>query len=647
MRTASVTEAASEWACGTCASAQATQGFCDSCGASVESVSVVTSLTPGARFLVASETIELLRPEIRGGWSARSESGRYYLVSEWPAGATTSAAPTPRAVDGSRGAFIGPSAPQDDLAMATDTAAGTSVSSPDSLSADAPVPTGEDSDNGNSASVAAADADGISPLEPVDANPPSVTAGDTDPVVLVAGRSSGHVSDIVDFLTRVSHPSLPRSHLAGRHPDLGVLLLFIEYDPDSVWLTSTQLSPSAACRLGGQLAQLASHCHAAGFVLASVRPEVVRWSALSGRSTVVQFEGLGLVGEPVIPQTWGLATAPEVSLGQPAMAEMDVFSLGMVLAIGLGLELDEEATTAGSQGLIALDLDLASLIQRCVAIDASDRPSLQHIARELGRLRGSMDARWAGASSIGRIRDVQEDSWAAVTLTGAAPGPAITFAVVADGMGGADAGEVASRLAVRAATAAFCETISGAEDGAVNAALQGEAMAAAFSAASERVARYAESHPELRSLASTLTAASVVNGQASIVHAGDSRCSLVRAGEIRALTTDHTVAARLLAIGEITEAEEASHPQRSTLYRCLNADRNAQPEVVVESLQDGDWLVLSSDGVHGLVTAERIGEVAVEASAAAAAKALVNDAVRAGGYDNATAICVQISATAP
>ncbi|HEY3546015.1 MAG TPA: protein phosphatase 2C domain-containing protein [Propionicimonas sp.] len=607
-------------------------------------MSVVTSLTPGARFSVASETIELLRPEVDGGWSARSESGRYYLVSEWPAEATVSPVPTPGAIDGSNDAVLGPPTPQDDLATATGEAASTPVPSSDTPPADAPGPTGDNADN---ATDVAAGPVGTSLQEPVGASAPSDTPADTDTVVLVAGRPSGHVSDIVDFLTRVNHPSLPLSHLAGRHPNLGVQLLFIEYDPDSVWLTSTQLSPSAACRLGGQLAQLASHCHAAGFVLTAVRPEVVRWSALSGRSTVVQFEGLGLVGEPVIPQTWGPATAPEVALGQPATAEMDVFSLGIVLAIGLGLELDEEAATVGSKGIVALDLDLMSLIQRCVAIDASDRPSLQHIARELGRLRGSIDARWAGASSIGRIRDVQEDSWGALTLTGAAPGPAITFAVVADGMGGADAGEVASRLAVRAATAAFCETISGAEDGTVNATLQGEAMAAAFSAASDGVARYAESHPELRSLASTLTAASVVNGQASIVHAGDSRCSLVRAGEIRALTTDHTVAARLLAIGEITEVEAASHPQRSTLYRCLNADRNAQPEVVAEALQDGDWLVLSSDGVHGLVSAERIGEVAVEASVAAAARALVSDAVRAGGYDNATAICVQISATVP
>ena len=86
-----------------------------------------------------------------------------------------------------------------------------------------------------------------------------------------------------------------------------------------------------------------------------------------------------------------------------------------------------------------------------------------------------------------------------------------------------------------------------------------------------------------------------------IAHGGDSRCTLVRTDEARSLTTDHTVAARLLAIGEITEAEAATHPQRSTLYRCLNADRNADPEIVSETLRDGDWLVLTSDGVHGLV----------------------------------------------
>ena len=91
-----------------------------------------------------------------------------------------------------------------------------------------------------------------------------------------------------------------------------------------------------------------------------------------------------------------------------------------------------------------------------------------------------MEATWAGASSIGRVRDVQEDSWGAVTLTGAAPGPAVTFAAVADGMGGADAGEIASRLAIRAATAAFCDAVSRTDDGSIDAASQAAAMAAAF-----------------------------------------------------------------------------------------------------------------------------------------------------------------------
>jgi protein phosphatase len=214
-------------------------------------------------------------------------------------------------------------------------------------------------------------------------------------------------------------------------------------------------------------------------------------------------------------------------------------------------------------------------------------------------------------------------------------------------MGGADAGEVASRLAIRAATSAFCTAISQHEHGVIDSVTQDAAMAAAFSAASDAVAEYALGHPELRSLASTLTMASIVNRSASIAHVGDSRCTLVRADEALPLTTDHTVAARLLAIGEITEAEAAAHPQRSTLYRCLNADKNAQPESVTETLRDGDWLVLTSDGVHGLVPAARLADVAVERDPVVAAKALVSDAVHAAGYDNATAICIRISAIVP
>jgi serine/threonine protein phosphatase PrpC len=654
MRPAAVTERGTAWSCAACGATKASHGFCDNCGASVDSQPVVTSLAPGTRFYVDGETIELLRPEISGDWSGRSESGRYYLVSEWPDaapgvgnastdGGEPSTKPDTESLPNRAEASLeaNPDDDSEDVTREAEEPRRSEQTEPDAAAGDVISNADSTIPPGGRASESTSEPNGFDDVGDEHVLP------DIGSMLLTAGPASGQVQSIVEFLGRVSHPSLPASHHHGHHPILPIQLLFIEFDPTSDWLTSRQLSPSAACRLGGQLAQLLSHSHAAGMVLASIRPDVIRWSPMSGRATLVRLDGLTPLGRATVPQSWGPATSPEVPLGEPATAQMDVFSLGMVLATGLGLEVDQDDAALTSCDLAVLNLDLTALIQRCVAVQSSDRPTLQHVARELGRLRGSVETVWAGATSVGRIRDTQEDSWGAVSLTGAAPGPAITFAAVADGMGGADAGEVASRLAIRAATAVFCEAVSEAEDGMLDAAAQSSAMTAAYTAASDAVAGFAGSHPELRSLASTLTIASIVNGNISVAHAGDSRCTLVRADEARVLTTDHTVAARLLAIGEITEVEAATHPQRSTLYRCLNVDRSSGPEVISEAVQDGDWLVLSSDGVHGLVSNERLAEVALEKEPATAARKLVRDAVRAGGYDNATAICIQVLATVP
>ena len=692
-----MTDTITLWTCPACGGAAATDGFCDGCGSSVAAPEGISSLRVGACYRLAGETIEILRKEPSGDWAARSVSGRYYAASEWltdappetslsvgatgpydqaaacldePATPDTAAAeiePVGEAPDNPGEAVVptGGAAPAADPSEGgpeagapdgADEVAGELESEvpPAEIGSELPVsqlPDEEDAvellgEIGSELPVSQLpdEEDAVELLGEIGSElPVSQLPDEEDAVELLGEIGSEVVRAVVQFLTTVKHPSLPASHLTGRHPEAPLQLVFIEVDPNSDWIESQQLSAVAACRAGGQLAQLAHSAYASGWVMAAVRPGVLRWAGSTSRVSLTRFDGLCHAGEAAPPRTWGSATAPEMQLGGSASPAADVYSVAMIVAACLGLTPDPDDGELTEPAASRLSLDLVALLRRCTAVNAHERPSLQFFARELGRLRSLLGVRWAGATSVGRTREVQEDSWGALTISGAAPGPAVTFAAVADGMGGAEAGEIASRLAVRAAIAAFVAAVRDADDGELDPNAQMTGMRDAFAAAQDAVGAYATAHPEARTLASTFTAASVSNGVACIAHAGDSRLTLVRAGLPRQVTTDHNVASRLLAIGEITAEEAASHPQRSTLYRCLNADRNAEPEVLSELLEDGDRLVLTSDGIHGVIDDEMLAASAVMGSPAAAARELVSTAVRAGGYDNATAVVIQIT----
>jgi serine/threonine protein phosphatase PrpC len=454
---------------------------------------------------------------------------------------------------------------------------------------------------------------------------------------------------ISDVLAGTRHPCLPSSYLVGRHPSLPVDLLFVEYDPSSDWLLSLTTSPGDVCRIGGQLAQLLSACHTSGVAIVSLRPEAVRWSRASGRATVLRFEGVSPLQSPTQPRSWGVATAPEILLGDLITTAADVYSLGVLLASCLGMLRsepgDEPNVLDGSSA--RGHVDLSALVMRCASPRPMDRPGLQHVARELGRLRGAFNAVLAVDTTIGRVRDVQEDSWAALTLSGAAPDSSVTVAAIADGMGGAEAGEVASRLAVRTFLSSISAKLGALGEDRLDGPTIDDALTAAFAEASSRIQGYAREHPERRDLGTTLTGAVIAGGAVRVGHAGDTRCTLVRDGTVAQLTTDHTVVARLVEIGEIDETEALSHPQRSTLYRSLGGDRPTAPELSSFDLLDGDWLILTTDGVHGLVSGRSVVDATSSSTPAQVARALVNEALAAGGHDNATAICINVLAAAP
>jgi protein phosphatase len=229
---------------------------------------------------------------------------------------------------------------------------------------------------------------------------------------------------------------------------------------------------------------------------------------------------------------------------------------------------------------------------------------------------------WAAATHQGRVRQNNEDS-IFPDKSGESDGPAVL--IVADGMGGHVAGEVASRLAVNTAASTDLEPA--------------DRVAAANRALREEVAR----QPELEGMGTTMTLVELSpEGVAHFGHVGDSRAYLFRDGSLEQLTADHTVAAEMVALGQITPEEAEDHPRSHMILRCLGLTRFINVDEIEVELQQGDRILLCSDGLNSMVPADGIGKALAEGSADEAAWRLIELANKAGGHDNISVILIDV-----
>lgn len=205
--------------------------------------------------------------------------------------------------------------------------------------------------------------------------------------------------------------------------------------------------------------------------------------------------------------------------------------------------------------------------------------------------------------------------------------------VVADGVGGAAAGEVASRYAADK----VCYAYFAGEDPDPEARL-----VAAVAQAGNDIYSHNQAHPERREMGTTAVAAVIRDDGLMVANVGDSRAYLLRAGTIEQLTTDHNVVARMRAQGEITDDEAAVHPWRNRLTRCLGTEPDVSVDTFERQLQPGDLVVLCSDGLTRHVHEDEIARIAGEGKPARAASRLVHLANDRGGEDNITVIVLSV-----
>ena len=236
----------------------------------------------------------------------------------------------------------------------------------------------------------------------------------------------------------------------------------------------------------------------------------------------------------------------------------------------------------------------------------------------------------AGLSDLGCQRENNEDSYSYWEPAGDAEfAQKGRLAVVADGMGGHEGGQEASRIAVEVIQETYADTP----------ATDPQALlTAGFQEAHKRMQSYAIAHPKLRGMGTTATAVVVLTDRLYYAHIGDSRLYRVNKEEVIRLTHDHSYVGRLVESGVITPEEAEAHPQRNILTAALGAGA----EIAVESpelpiaLKTGDSLVLCTDGLWGQVTDVELQRAVVQNPPAAACRALVNLARERGGPDNIT-----------
>ncbi len=258
--------------------------------------------------------------------------------------------------------------------------------------------------------------------------------------------------------------------------------------------------------------------------------------------------------------------------------------------------------------------------------------------------------RVSAQTDVGRTRDHNEDTFLVADLTKgttdfleagtATIGPKGSLFLVADGMGGAAAGEIASAMAADAVFEHLRSTWT--ESGTDSADDFTRHLREAVEVANERIHRYALEHPDSRGMGTTATVVGVFGGRLYLAQVGDSRAYLVRQGLAVQLTKDQSLIQRLIDAGELTEEQAAHSERRNIILQALGPDARIRVDVTYQDIRRGDLLVLCSDGLSGLVKRDEIAAVATgQPDVQVISSRLIGMANERGGPDNITVVAVR------
>jgi serine/threonine protein phosphatase PrpC len=256
-----------------------------------------------------------------------------------------------------------------------------------------------------------------------------------------------------------------------------------------------------------------------------------------------------------------------------------------------------------------------------------------------------------GKTDLGLTREHNEDTFLVADLSSGNAnlqpdvrshevGPRGSLFIVADGMGGAAAGEIASAMAADSIYRHL--STAWAEDAEVSAARFAYRMKEAVELANQQIYAYAREHPDVRGMGTTVTAAGIFGDELYLTQIGDSRGYLVRNGVAFQLTRDQSLTQRLVDAGELTEEEAEQSERRNIILQALGPDPRVKVDVSRQQLRRGDTLILCSDGLSGVVKREEFSQMVAEsADLPSLCSALIDLANERGGPDNVTVVAAR------
>jgi serine/threonine protein phosphatase PrpC len=508
------------------------------------------------------------------------------------------------------------------------------------------------------ASVLAEAAESASPDEESEAAEAAVVAetqqnsASDDDALPMSGEDLGEVFGRVLALSQtISHPAFQRA-TEGFADNGRVYLVYADEELTPLRRGSVKMSEPEAIAAAVQVCQAISFVHRRALRLNDICPESVS-VAKDGR---LKLTGLDYVSndnelqtEPIFNDGY---TAPEIYRGKKVDKRADIFSAGAILYTWLtGARIPSESwrEEAGPvqfypPHVVAPRLEKA--IRRAIAFSPADRwPTIDEFKAELIALGGSIRLRAAAMTDVGRVREHNEDSVLAVEYVRESlvePAQSHLY-VVADGMGGAEAGEVASAIAVETIRSYIESRLETASRDAANGA---DMLMAALEEANSKIIDYVASHPESRGMGSTGVCALVTPTDAAVAWVGDSRGYLMEGATVRQVTKDHSLVQRLVEIGQITAEEAHTHEHKNVITRSLGARQSgpAGAEALALKLKRGDKLMLCSDGLTAHVMDDDIRDIlGRNADPFDAARELIAAANAGGGTDNISVIVVYAS----
>ena len=474
---------------------------------------------------------------------------------------------------------------------------------------------------------------------------------------LIAERSSdqadahlGGAFRLFEQLAEIHHPALilPRERCER---DGRIYLI----TPSQFGLPLSQrigrTSEREAAGWGVQLCQAVEVLQRHGLLCVELPPENILLDK-TGRLHLTQFDAVRLKDaveeSPVL--TDGYA-APETYKAQVLNEAADVFALGACLyAVSVGRRLPVEGWAVQPEPPVfypekVLTPEFERVLSRALALEPTERyADLLALKHDLLMLSQSVHIRSAWRTDVGEVRDHNED---AVLVKEAGQGSIAGndfrgLYIVSDGMGGAEAGEVASQIAIqtvaRHVEAAWAETEAEEE---VDAAAWESCLCEAVETANTRIVQYGKDHPESAGLGATIVAALIRAGQLALAWIGDSRVYLLENGILHQLSHDHSLVARLVEIGQLTEEEALTHEHRNVLIRSLGSKENVKVDTLSRPLKRGVRLLLCSDGLTSHVLDPAIADImSRHRTPHEAALELTVAANTAGGSDNTSVVVV-------